>query len=445
MTRAAAGWLLLLGALDGCTAVSPRIESRALDAQSFGSSDRLIVAGVDNEVAPSLGHVGSTPRGYDRLTGYAPSAAARSRLRAVADQYGLQEVRAWPVQPLHMYCAVLEIPPGADRTALLAALVQDQRVILAQPLQMFATRTLAYNDPYVELQRGFRDMDVAGAHSSSRGEGVTVAIIDTGADIAHKDLHASVARATNFVDDDDRQFRADRHGTEVAGVIAAVANNREGIVGVAPAARLLIFKACWQLRPDADAARCNSFTLARAIVAAFDAHAQVINLSLAGPADPLLRALIQEGEQRGIIFVGAAPPLSADPLDSLLHQPGVIEVASAEDAGVRDSVLLAPGREILTLLPGGHYDFASGESIATAQVTGVVALLLARSPKLSAQNARQILAQSGMRRDSVGIARASINACFALAAVVGHGACAAPREDASHPPAEHSPPSIALQ
>jgi len=344
-----------------------------------------------------------------------------------------------------MYCAVLEIPPGADRTALLAALVQDQRVILAQPLQMFATRTLAYNDPYVELQRGFRDMDVAGAHSSSRGEGVTVAIIDTGADIAHKDLHASVARATNFVDDDDRQFRADRHGTEVAGVIAAVANNREGIVGVAPAARLLIFKACWQLRPDADAARCNSFTLARAIVAAFDAHAQVINLSLAGPADPLLRALIQEGEQRGIIFVGAAPPLSADPLDSLLHQPGVIEVASAEDAGVRDSVLLAPGREILTLLPGGHYDFASGESIATAQVTGVVALLLARSPKLSAQNARQILAQSGMRRDSVGIARASINACFALAAVVGHGACAAPREDASHPPAEHSPPSIALQ
>ena len=87
----------------------------------------------------------------------------------------------------------------------------------------------------------------------------------------------SIAAAANFVDADDAQFRRDRHGTEMAGVIAAVANNREGIVGVAPEARLLIFKACWQAHADEDAARCNSFTLARALAAAFDAHAQVVN------------------------------------------------------------------------------------------------------------------------------------------------------------------------
>ncbi len=128
-----------------------------------------------------------------------------------------------------------------------------------------------------------------------------------------------------------RSFGSDRHGTEMAGVIAAVANNREGIVGIAPNARLLVFKACWQAHSDADAARCNSFTLARALTAAFDAHAQVINLSLAGPDDPLLGDLIREGLHRGVLFVGAAPD-AAGVETGLLHRAGVIEVASCRDA-----------------------------------------------------------------------------------------------------------------
>ena len=121
-----------------------------------------------------------------------------------------------------MHCAVLELPAGSDRNAVLAALAKDPRVKLTQPLQTFATRTENYNDPYVGLQRGFQQMDVAGAHPWSRGEGVKIAIIDTGADILHPDLRGSIAAAANFVDADDAQFRRDRHGTEMAGVIAAV-------------------------------------------------------------------------------------------------------------------------------------------------------------------------------------------------------------------------------
>ncbi len=239
-----------------------------------------------------------------------------------------------------------EIPSGADRNTLLARLSKDRRVKLTQPLQTFATRTEGYNDPYVGLQRGFQQMDVADAHPWSRGDGVKVAIIDTGVDIQHPDLRGSIASAVNFVDADDAQFQRDRHGTEMAGVIAAVANNREGIVGVAPNARLLIFKACWQARSDADAARCNSFTLARALTAAFAAHAQIVNLSLAGPDDPLLGDLIREGQHRGVLFVGAAA-LIRRRQPGLMHQAGVIEVASADNhsaerhgalrAGPRDS------------------------------------------------------------------------------------------------------------
>jgi subtilisin family serine protease len=272
----------------------------------------------------------------------------------------------------------------------------------------------------VGLQRGFEQMDVADAHPLSRGEGVKVAIIDTGADIQHPDLHGSIAGAANFVDADDAQFLRDRHGTEVAGVIAAVANNREGIVGVAPGARLFIFKACWQAKSDADAAVCNSFTLARALTAAFDAHAQVINLSLAGPDDPLLGDLIREGLRRGVLFVGAA-----ETADGLIHRAGVIEVASTETHSAIGTVLYAPGREILTLLPGGHYDFASGSSIATAQVSGVVALMLAKDPSLSAQAAFRVLRDTSSATAVASSAGRSkgVDACAAVVTVSRQGSC----------------------
>jgi hypothetical protein len=418
--------------MSACSNAPVRIESRPLGDQESGSPDRFIIVAVDNERTAFVAHAGATPRGYDAVTDYGATAEARKTLRSVESQYGLREVNAWPIDPLHVHCAVLEIPAGADRAGVLAALAKDRRVKLTQPLQTFATRTDGYNDPYLGLQRGFQAMDVADAHPWSRGEGVKVAIIDTGVDILHPDLKDRVAVAMNFVDADEAQFRRDRHGTEVAGVIAAVANNREGIVGIAPSARLMVFKACWQAHPDADAARCNSFTLARALAAAFDAHAQIVNLSLAGPDDPLLGDLIREGQRRGVLFVGAAaesPAIQNSVLGpqnapiGLMQRPGIIQVASAESRSSSSQIdaLYAPGNEILTLLPGGHYDFASGASIATAQVTGVVALLLAKNAELSATAAYRLLrdTSSGGVDGSTG----GVDACAAVVSLVGRGSC----------------------
>jgi subtilisin family serine protease len=411
--------MILAGA---CSSAPPRIQSRAMGNQVSQSADRYIIVAVDNAPATYVAHAGGTPRGYDAVADYGPTSNARQAMRSLEQEYGLREVNAWPIEPLHIHCAVLEIPSGADRNTLLTALSKDHRVKLTQPLQTFATRTDGYNDPYIGLQRGFQQMDVADAHPWSRGEGVKVAIIDTGVDIQHADLRGSIAGAANFVDADDTQFRHDRHGTEMAGVIAAVANNREGIVGVAPNARLFIFKACWQQQLDADAARCNSFTLARAITAAFDVHAQVVNLSLAGPDDPLVGDLIREGLRRGVLFVGAAAEGSLAE-GGLLHQPGIIEVASAETHSASANALYAPGREILTLLPGGHYDFASGVSIATAQVSGVVALMLAKNPELSAAAAYRLLrdTSSSLKVDDGSVR--GVDACAAVVTLVGQGSC----------------------
>jgi hypothetical protein len=425
-----------------CSNSPVKIESRALADQYSRSSEHFIIAAVNNDPPAFVARAGGTPRGYDSIAIYGPSPAARQMMRALENEYGLREVSAWPIDPLHMHCAVLEVPEGTDRDTVLAALAHDRRIKLAEPLQSFDTRTEPYNDPYVGLQRGFHQMDVADAHPWSRGEGVRVAIIDTGADTEHPDLRGNIAAATNFVDSDDRQFRQDRHGTEIAGVIAAVANNGEGIVGIAPGARILLFKACWQGRLDADAARCNSFTLARALVAAFDAHAQIVNLSLAGPADPLLTDLIREGLRRGMLFVGAAPADLSAGHAGLLHQPGVIEVASSDNQSSLGTALYAPGREILTLLPGGHYDFATGDSIATAEVSGVLALLLAKNAGLTAADAYRLLRDTSSHAGGLG-GGTRVDACAAVVTLVGHGICN-PMTDTGHRIADDVGQSVAL-
>jgi subtilisin family serine protease len=83
--------------------------------------------------------------------------------------------------------------------------------------------------------------------------------------------------------------------------------------------------------------------------------------------------------------------------------------------------LYAPGREILTLLPGGHYDFASGDSIATAQVSGVVALLLAKHAGLSAADTYRLLRDTSTR--AAGGGSAQVDACAAVVSLIGQGSC----------------------
>jgi len=419
MTRLPPG-LLLAVLLCGCanprSAMRPHVDPQRLSERP----ERYIVAGVDNQESLPAGHAGSSPKGYDSLTAYGPTSRAAKLLRGIEREYGLREVTAWPIAPLHMHCAVLELAAGADATAVIAALGQDRRVRIAQPLQTFTTQSTDYDDPYVGLQRGFQQMDVPQAHAWSRGEGIRIAIIDTGADTTHPDLRGVIEQVGNFVDADADQFRRDRHGTELAGIIAAVANNHEGIVGIAPGARLSVFKACWQLHDDADAARCNSFTLAQALTAAMDSHAQIVNLSLSGPADPLLRELIREGLRRGILFIGAAPAESGARDGQFLAVDGVIEVAAEGTQGDAGTPLHAPGREILTLFPGGRYDFASGTSLSTAHVTGAVALLLGRNPKLTSATVYQLLRTTSNHDDPGGD---SINVCAALTSLIGQGLC----------------------
>jgi hypothetical protein len=405
--------LLLAAVLSGCSSVPTRTSNGNALQQMQQFEARMVLVTVKNPLEPAPVRAASGLRGYDTLPVYAASERARATSAAIAAQYDLQNVAEWPITALRVHCLVYKAPEGRSREQILATLARDPRVQLAQPLQHFTTLASAYNDPYVGLQRGFAQIDAAGAQQWSLGEGVRVAVIDTGLDAAHPDLLGRIETQRNFVDENPLQFAADRHGTEVAGVIAADANNHEGIVGVAPAVRILALKACWQLDAGNDVAQCNSFTLAKALAIAIDSGARIINLSLGGPPDPLLTQLLSYAVGRGIVIVGAVPPDGH--VDGFpIGVPGVIAVDTLEHPAAAGAALHAPGREVLTLTPGGHYDFVSGSSLAAAHVTGAVALLLSTDHRLDAGAVYELLKRTSTGSEGAG---RTINVCAALAAV----------------------------
>ncbi|WP_284617607.1 S8 family serine peptidase [Aquabacterium humicola] len=408
---------LALVALVLAAAVLPARAADAGTADEAGMRDdsrRFIVLAVDNPLQRVPTRAGSSLPAYaPPPQAYVVGAQAAATLAALQREHRLQPAAAWPIPALGLHCVVLALPEGASREALLATLAADARVRLAQPLQDFellatpASVPAPYNDPYLSLQRGFAETAAAAAHRASTGRDVAIAVIDTGADARHPDLQGRIGSRRDLVGDDAAAFDGDRHGTEVAGVIAAVANNAQGIAGIAPDARLALYKACWYTRDGA--ARCNSFTLAKALAAVLDSDARIVNLSLGGPADPLLSALLQQVlRQRRIVI--AALPRSGRAEGFPAGAPGVLVVGSVGDDAADAGALAAPGRDVLTLVPGGRYDFASGSSIAAAHASGIAALLLSLQPQLDAQGLRGLLApETGTPRG------ASINAGAAVA------------------------------
>src|ERR1700686_3379688 len=140
--RTAAAVTALLAVLAGCTAplrmpvagmADPSVAGGALNA----TAERMILVTIANPGALVLTEPGSTPHGYDAIGSYAVSDQAKAVGAALGRDYGLQQVREWPIAPLGGQCLVFALPPQADREALLRQLAADRRVRLAQPLQVF--------------------------------------------------------------------------------------------------------------------------------------------------------------------------------------------------------------------------------------------------------------------------------------------------------------------
>lgn len=338
-------------------------------------------------------------------------------------EHSLRYLRSFPLRSIDVQCLVYEVPEGRSFDEAVQRLRGDPRVDDAQPNRTFggladddpgtgpgaASRAVIRSgidpDPYARLQWGRKAMGLDGLAQRASGRGVTVAVVDTGADTGHPDLGARVLKREDLVQAEGDSFDADQHGTAVAGIISAVAGNQTGIAGVAPDAQLIVLKACRQ--SGSDKALCLSWTIARAIDAAIIDRARVINLSLSGPPDALIARLIRRADQSGIFVIAAA---EAERPSFPASMPEVIGVLASDARGrvaaplwsKSRGLVAAPGVEVITTVPGARYDFLSGSSLSSAHVSGLVALLLELAPGTTPESMRiALLDGAPSRRRSV--------------------------------------------
>jgi subtilisin family serine protease len=332
---------------------------------------------------------------------------ARLRVaRKIARDHRLTLVENWPMQIVGVDCVIMAVSDGRSAEAAAAEVAKERRVAWSQPVNAYealGSSPANYNDRLSAAQPAVALWHLSSLHHFSTGRGQVIAIVDSRIDTTHPDFAGQTINIQNFVP--GNLALAERHGTGVAGIIAARANNSLGIAGVAPDAHILGLRACWE-RTAGGATVCDTLTLAKAMTFALEHNADVVNLSLTGPPDRLLAALITIGIARGVTIVAAVDqshPGKSFPSSVV----GVIAVGDERLSPREPSVYIAPGKDIPTTEPEGKWSLVNGSSYATAHVSGLAALLR----QLSRHAGAGLAAANAM--GPVGV----IDACAAVARV----------------------------
>ncbi len=281
------------------------------------------------------------------------------------------------------------------------------------------------------------------AWHTTRGKGVTVAVLDTGVDGAHPDLSGSVTSGPDYIK--AVAPHAGRvHGTWMASLIAGHGHgSNDGIIGIAPEARLL------SVRTIADPSESGYETfrqlpayqgsLPKAIRYAADHGADVINMSLGGPnASTAERDAVAYAISKGIVVVASAgndgdskssKKVDKDGIVRLSYPaafPGVIGVAAVAKGGApakfsdrnASVVVAAPGADVVGAGPGDSYWVGEGTSQAGALVSGVAALIKAKYPGMEPALVAQAITAGTTARPAAGydeqVGFGEVNAAAAL-------------------------------
>jgi subtilisin family serine protease len=279
------------------------------------------------------------------------------------------------------------------------------------------------------------------AHALVRGMNVTIAVIDSGIDVRHPELANSVADSFDALGSKEGPHV---HGTGIAGAIVAHAR----LMGSAPEARLLAIRA---FGAGSRGAESTSYVILKGLNYAAEHGAQIINMSFAGPKDPLIERGIAATAAKGILMVAAAgnagaksPPLypAANPNVIAVSGTDAQEKLFAASNRGNHIAIAAPAADIFLPAPDEKYQIASGTSFSAAYVSGVVALILERSPALKPNDVRAILTKTARdlgapgRDDLFGAGEADAFAAVTAAAA----ASAVPLAAASDKPAGEKPP-----
>ncbi|WP_084259648.1 S8 family peptidase [Microtetraspora malaysiensis] len=337
------------------------------------------------------------------------------------------------------------------RPRALAALAAATVAFIPGVLPGFLTDAARADDVRASQDVVLRTLDLAEAWRLTKGEGVTVAVLDSGVDPRHHDLVGSVTTGKDFTAGANPKGVAPTrlHGTYMASLIAGHGHGparEDGVIGVAPGAKVLSVRVILEdeepgFRSFNSDARYEG-VVARGIRYAVDRGADVINLSISKdlPTEEE-RDAIRYAISKGVVLIAAAGNDGAGKRDAPYSYPaaipGVISVAAVTPALRRASfsnrnssvMLAAPGVDILGAGPGDEYWVGRGTSQATALVSGVAALIKARYPRMSPALIAQALTSSASAKEryNTGTGFGVVNAYRALttaAALARHRATA---------------------
>ncbi|MCA9399282.1 MAG: S8 family serine peptidase, partial [Candidatus Omnitrophica bacterium] len=321
---------------------------------------------------------------------------------------------------------VLKVPEDSNIQQLVALYQNDPHVEFAQPNYIFKKTAFPSdppNDTYYASdlwglnnigqnvgQVGTADSDIDAPEAwaqNTLGAGIVVAVNDSGVDVTHEDLSSQIwvnpgetagngvdddlngyiddINGWDFTEDDNNPSDGDGHGTHVAGTIAAIGNNSQGVIGVAPSAEIMVVKGL-----DDDGFG-TSESLANGIVYAAQNGADVINNSwgctpsFACASDFIIETAVRNAHDLGVVLVFAAGNDDADvALASPQNMDEPIVVAATDN---RDGIasfsnygntvdISAPGVFVLSTYPGDNYAYSSGTSMSSPHVAGAAAVLL---------------------------------------------------------------------
>ncbi|MBW1676218.1 MAG: S8 family serine peptidase [Deltaproteobacteria bacterium] len=315
---------------------------------------------------------------------------------------------------------VVEVSDDENVTAVIENLSRDPFVKFAEEDRLVPPEEISANDPYYDYAWHLGKIKAPSAWETSMGDGVVVAVLDTGVDEDHPDLFGQTVPGWNIYDDDDDTSDVYGHGTRVAGTVAAASDNGIGVTSIAWHALVMPVRIS---RPDGYAYISD---IAEGITWAADNGAKVANISYDVSASPTIQnAASYMRESGGVVVVAGG---NREGYRSIEPSPALISVGATDSSDVRALFsaygeyldLVAPGVGIYSTRRGGDYSAASGTSFSSPIVAAVAALVMSVNPALDPAQVDTILRESaddlGDEGDDIYYGSGRVNAAEAVLA-----------------------------
>jgi len=297
------------------------------------------------------------------------------------------------------------------------------------------------NDPSLGSEWYISKINAPNAWDTTMGEGVTIAIIDSGVDSTHPDLAPNIVPGYNFYDNNSDTSDVCGHGTMVAGTAAAVGNNSVGVAGVAGKAKIMPIRVGYQ---STSGCMGSWSAITSGVTYAADHGARIANLSWADiPTSSSVMSAAQYMTSKGGLVFAAAGNSNIDPGYAIQTTVVMVSATDTTDAKASFSnfgnwvMLSAPGTNIYTTARGGGYAMNAGTSFASPVAAAVGAMVMSANPNLSPSQVQSVM--NGAVADLGAVGRDPI---FGYGRVDAAKAVTAARNFVA--PADTQPPSVSI-